>query len=95
MAHDEEFEWDKAKAADNQARHGVSFEAAQGIFGDPFAIEFEDDRKSYGEQRFVIIGTVDDRVLSVVYTMREETIRIISARGATAYERRKYHEENG
>ena len=51
-----EFEWHEAKAATNLRAHGVSFELATTVFGDPFAIERLDDRKHYGEQRFVIIG---------------------------------------
>jgi uncharacterized protein len=92
--HDDSFEWDGTKAAKNYATHGVSFEAAREVFKDPFAIEWLDDRESYGEDRFVIIGMVESRLLYVAYTMRGEVIRISSARGAEAYERRRYHEEN-
>lgn len=88
------FEWDEAKAAKNYAKHGVTFEAARDVFKDPFAIEQIDDRKDYGEERFIIIGMVSARVLTVVYTMRGESIRIISARGAEPYEQRQYHEQN-
>jgi uncharacterized protein len=88
------FEWDEAKAAKNYAKHGVTFEAAQDVFKDPFAIEQIDDRKDYGEERFIIIGMASGRVLVVVYTMRGEIIRIISARGAEPYEQRQYHEQN-
>jgi len=49
---------------------------------DRFAIEWQDDREDYGEDRFVIIGMVSNRLLFVAYTMRGEAIRIISARGA-------------
>jgi uncharacterized DUF497 family protein len=86
-------EWDEAKAAENYAKHGVPFERAREVFKDPFAIEYEDDRQDYGEQRYVVIGTVDDRLLFVAYTLRGETIRILSARGAEPHERRQYHEE--
>jgi hypothetical protein len=88
------FEWDDDKAANNYAVHGISFETAQGVFKDPFAIEWLDDREVYGEDRFVIIGMVEDRVLYVAYTTRGDVIRIISARGAEPYEKRRYHEEN-
>ena len=91
---DNAFEWDEAKAAENAARHGVSFEKARLVFDDPFAIEFVDSREDYGEQRFVIIGMAEDRVLFVAYTLREDKIRIISARGAEPHEKRIYHEEN-
>jgi uncharacterized DUF497 family protein len=59
------FEWDERKAADNYARHGVSFAAARNVFKDPFAIEQLDDREDYGEDRFIIIGMVEGRLLSV------------------------------
>jgi uncharacterized protein len=72
----------------------VSFDKASEAFYDPFAVEWEDDREDYGEQRFNIIGMVDRRLLFVTYTLNDETIRIISARGAEPYERRQYHEEN-
>lgn len=91
---DGDFEWDDAKAAQNYADHGVSFAAAKEVFKDPFAVELEDDREDYGEDRYVIIGTVDSRALFVVYTLRNGTIRIISARGAEPHERRRYHEDN-
>jgi uncharacterized DUF497 family protein len=88
------FEWDEIKAAKNYALHGVSFEAARDVFKDPFAIEWLDAREHYGEDRFVIIGMAAGRLLYVAYTMRGDMIRIISARGAEPYERRRYHEEN-
>ena len=68
---------------------------ARDVFKDPFAIEWLDDREDYGEDRYVIIGTVNNRLLCVAYTMRGEAIRIISARGAEPHERRQYHEDNG
>jgi uncharacterized DUF497 family protein len=66
--HDDEFEWDDQKAVDNYAKHGVSFEAAQEAFKDPFAIERLDDREAYGEERYVLIGMVEERLLLVAYT---------------------------
>lgn len=90
---DDEFEWDDAKAAANLARHRVSFEVAREVFADPFALDWRDERADYGEERYASIGIVQDRVLYVAYTMRAERIRIISARGATPHERKRYHEE--
>ena len=81
-----EFEWDKAKAKANFRRHGVSFDLAKTVFKDPFAIERLDDREQYDEERFVIIGVAEGKVvLFVAYTERQERIRIISARRATQY----------
>jgi uncharacterized protein len=89
-----DFEWDEAKAAENSAKHGVSFETAIRVFDDAFAVERLDEREDYGEDRYSIWGMVDGRVLYVAYTVREGIIRIISARGAEPYERRQYHEDN-
>lgn len=88
------FEWDKAKAAANEAKHGVSFELAALAFKDPFAIERIDDRRQYGEERFILIGMAKDVVLFVVYTERAVRIRLISARRATKQEHDDYVEQN-
>jgi uncharacterized DUF497 family protein len=88
------YEWDDTKAAANVAKHGVSFEAARDVFRDPFAVELQDDRFDYGEERFAVIGMARDRLLFVAYAMRLETIRIISARGAEPLEQRWYYEQN-
>jgi len=50
------FEWDAAKAARNEADHGVTFDVAMLVFGDPFALEWRDDREDYGEDRYVVLG---------------------------------------
>ncbi|MFZ2089839.1 MAG: BrnT family toxin, partial [Desulfobaccales bacterium] len=64
------------------------------VFKDPFALEWLDKREAYGEERFVIIGMAEGRMVYVAYTMRGDVIRIISARGAEPYERRRYYKEN-
>jgi len=84
------FRWDKNKAKNNYAKHGVSFDLAKDVFKDPFAVEFLDDRQDYGEERFVIIGMAGDHLLYVAYTERNEVIRIISARRATRHEQEAY-----
>jgi uncharacterized protein len=89
---DDEFEWDDAAA--NDAKHGVTFDAARDVFKDAFAIEQVDDRHDYGEERWTILGLAGGRLLLVAYTMRDDRIRIISARAAEPYERREYHEQN-
>ena len=88
------FGWDKAKAAGNYAKHGVSFETATEVFTDPFAIERLDDREDYGEDRFILIGIAEGAVLTVIYTERNGQIRIISARQATKREQDDYFVEN-
>ncbi|MEQ1697855.1 MAG: BrnT family toxin [Hyphomicrobiaceae bacterium] len=90
------FEWDDEKARIYPIHHnGVTFEDAARVFDDLFAVGREDRREDYGEDRFIQIGVAGDRLLTVVYTMRGERIRIISARKAEPFERRWYHEENG
>jgi uncharacterized DUF497 family protein len=90
-----EFEWHAAKAEANFRRHGVSFDFAKPVFNDPFAVDFLDDREEYGEERFVMIGMAEGKILLfVAYTEREEHIRIISARRATQYEQDEYFQQN-
>jgi uncharacterized DUF497 family protein len=60
---DNEFQWDDAKAAENYAKHGVTFEAACDVFKDPFAIDGLDESEAYGEARFVTIGMAEGRLL--------------------------------
>ena len=86
-----DFEWDDAKAAANKSKHRVDFETAARVFLDPFVQEREDDSEP-GEYRLNAIGMVDARLLFVVFTMRGDVYRIISARGAKPYEKRQYHE---
>ena len=92
MMNDEEFEWDERKAENNLAKHRVSFEMARGAFSDAFVIEFVDESRNYGEERFNLIGMSDGRLLFVTYAMRGDKTRIISARRAEPLERRRYHE---
>jgi uncharacterized DUF497 family protein len=91
---DSAFEWDDVKAARNWLDHHVSFEMAREVFKDIFAVEWEDDGQDGAEARFVTVGMVENRLLFVAYTLRSERIRIISARLAEPYERRRYHNEN-
>ena len=83
------FEWDSNKARANLRRHRVDFADAATIFEDDLAVTIPDE--SAEEERFVTIGRdALGRVLVVIYTWREETIRIISARKANARERKEY-----
>ncbi|ODT62156.1 MAG: hypothetical protein ABS77_07695 [Phenylobacterium sp. SCN 69-14] len=85
------FEWHDQKAAENVRKHGVRFETATRVFDDPMAIYAEDDSQAYGERREIVIGAVDASVLFVVFVERRaDVMRIISARLATAQERRRY-----
>ncbi len=87
-----QFEWDPDKATRNERRHGISFTEASTVFEDPLAITIEDSDHSFGEFRFLTIGYTHERRLTVVaHADRDElAIRIISARRATANERKEY-----
>ena len=91
---DDAFEWDDAKAASNWVKHDISFEMAREVFKDFFAIEWTDDAHGDAEERVVTVGMVENRLLCVIYTLRGTAIRVISARLAEPYERRRYHNEN-
>ncbi len=87
------FEWDAAKAISNKKKHGVSFEEAQSVFYDEFAVQFFDEENSELEDRFLMLGFSDEaRLLIVCHCERElgNTIRIISARKATNIESKYY-----
>ena len=87
------FEWDVRKAADNLTKHGVSFDEASTVFGDPLGKIVDDPRHSVGEERFVLLGHSERRqLLAVMFTDLGEAIRLISARTATRHERREYEE---
>ncbi len=88
------FEWDEDKAKQNIRKHGVSFEEAATVFGDPFSITIYDPLHSREEDRFVILGMSNkNRLLVVIHTERGDRIRIISARKATKKERRQYESD--
>jgi hypothetical protein len=92
LYHGQRFVWDTEKASSNASKHGVRFEIACQVFFDPLiCIE---DASTGGEKRDAAIGLIEDwTLLFVVHLVHEgETIRIISARPATAQERRKYED---
>lgn len=87
-----EFEWDDAKDVRNGAVHGVEFSAIYD-FDWITAITAVDDRRDYGETRFISIGFIQGRLYVCVYTQRREACRIISLRKANKRERILYEEE--
>ena len=90
------FEWDSTKAAANVRKHGVSFEEAQSVFYDEFAIQFFDDDHSGDEERFLLLGmSTEARLLLVCHCERDagNIVRIISARKATKRESTFYGSE--
>ena len=88
------FEWDNNKAESNILKHGITFEEAVTVFADPYLLFTEDSKNSDIEEREWAIGESENgSILVVVFTMRDEKIRIISARKATKRERKRYEEE--
>lgn len=89
------FEWDERKNRANRAKHGISFEEARTVFYDDDARLLDDPEHSEAEERFILLGmSMALRVLVVVHCYREgdDVIRIVSARRATARERRDYED---
>lgn len=89
-----QFEWDPKKAKRNLKKHGVSFEEGVTVFYDPLSATFDDPDHSLGELRYITIGLSSrDRLLVVAHAERGEILRIISARPATAYERKRHERQ--
>ena len=86
------FEWDPEKERVNIQKHKIDFRVAAQVFDDENAVIYYDERHSDNEDRYIAIGCINERVtvVTVVYTMRPETYRIISARLATKEERKEY-----
>lgn len=74
-------DWDPDKEIVNLRKHGIAFEEARCVFHDPFQISLPDDR-DYGEERWLVIGRFESRVLVVVFTVRNDAVPLISARRA-------------
>lgn len=85
------FEWDDQKAASNLHKHGVSFDEAVSVFCDGLALTFSDTDHFEDEERSRTYGISNkERLLVVVHTERRNSVRIISARKATRYEKGIY-----
>ena len=90
---DVNYQWDPHKAAANIKKHGVEFADAVGVFEDETAL-WQEDIGDHDEERFVALGTdFVGRILVIVFTFRDENIRIISARKATESERKTYESQ--
>ena len=88
-----QFEWNREKAKKNFSKHKVSFDEAMTVFYDPLSATFEDKEHSTTEQRLITIGySSKNRLIVVAHTERGTIVRIISARLATAHERKKHEE---
>lgn len=85
------FDWDSEKAIANFAKHGVSFEEASTVFGDPLATTVLDPSHSVDEERWFTVGlSSQQRIVVIWHTDYGDSIRLIGARLATPRERRKY-----
>lgn len=85
------FEWDREKATKNLRKHRVSFDEALTVFYDPLSATFTDAGHSIGEERFITIGfSAHEQLLVVCHIDKGNTIRIVSARRATAHERKRH-----
>lgn len=85
------FEWDRAKASENETKHGVSFAEASTCFADLESLTIYDPEHSEDEERYVLLGmSARGRLLVVVHSERGDNIRIISARAANRREAAQY-----
>ena len=85
------FDWDDRKNRENRSKHGVSFAEAQRAFLDSHRVIAEDVNHSSEEDRFYCVGKVDDKIITVRFTYRDDVIRIIGAgywrKGKKIYEK--------
>jgi len=87
------FSWNAEKAAHNRAKHGVTFEEASTVFGDPLSVTVFDPDHSGDESRFVMVGrSFEGKLIVVAHSELEDSIRIISARLAIRREREAYEQ---
>jgi uncharacterized DUF497 family protein len=90
MAQRRRFEWDEAKARANEAKHRLSFRFAAAVFDDDNRLELDASRPEDGEVRSKVVGMIDGSLYTVVFVMRGESYRIISARRSNRREERNY-----
>ncbi|NKB65781.1 MAG: BrnT family toxin [Candidatus Latescibacteria bacterium] len=88
------FEWDSAKNDANLEKHGIDFHGAQSIWQD-VVVTFQSPQSQHGETRFLAIGLYKEREIAVVYTIRADRKRLISARRARKNEREIYWKSTG
>jgi uncharacterized DUF497 family protein len=81
--------WDDTKRKLNIKKHGIDFINAPMVF-DSYTLTIEDDRFDYGEKRFVTVGILEKRIVVIVHTEDNDSIRIISIRRATKHEKKAY-----
>jgi hypothetical protein len=86
------FAWDEKKNQSNLLKHGFDFNKAIEIFNEPFIIKL-DERVDYGEDRWIILGKIKEGIILVAFTIRNDEIRLISARTASRKERNIYYDK--
>ena len=84
------FEWDEKKNAKNLLKHGIFFEDTLDVFKDPKRIEMYDKAHSFFEDRWMVVGLNNSTILTIFFTERNNTIRIISARKADKNDKEEY-----
>jgi uncharacterized protein len=82
-------EWDEAKRESNLLKHGIDFSDVEKVFENE-TITIFDDRFDYGEDRFLTLGLLDERVVVIIHTETDKVIRVISVRKATKNEKISY-----
>ena len=88
-----QFDWDPAKSESNLQKHGITFLIALQVFDDPSRKYKDSTREGDGERRTIVIGRIaDGRLFTVVFTLRNDVTRIISARRSRDAERRAYRQ---
>ena len=87
-----DFEWDETKSETCFRERGFDFAYAARAFFDPDRLIQADDRRNYGEERYQLMGQIEQRLFVVVYTPRHDVIRIISARKANQREVKHYED---
>lgn len=85
-----QFEWDEVKRLGNVEKHDIDFVDIGPAFDDDHAIVCRDLRMDYGEARMITTASCIGRILTIVFTLRSGTIRLISARDASRSERHRY-----
>jgi uncharacterized DUF497 family protein len=85
------FEWDEAKRQSNLHKHRLDFTDTETVFSS-VTFTFEDDRFEYDEDRFITLGLLDETVVVIAHTEREDIVRVISMRKATKNEQKLYFE---
>jgi uncharacterized DUF497 family protein len=88
------FEWDSSNAEKNWLKHRVEYRECEEAFLDPESIQYYDTLHSGKEDRYIVIGrTAQQRILFVVFTLRQNKVRVISVRDAHKKERKRYEEK--